>query len=116
MTNFPVANKELSLLYNRTKQISETTEGRSDGNSGGRSGFRYLSSQYLADSSLSDDVSASAFFGTRGAINFGSGGNASGNEPNQSQDVVDVTPAGKIFPSAFSEIFCLFFGCYCYTP
>jgi hypothetical protein len=56
-TNFPVAQQFVASLRVQKK------EGDIKGSGAGRADRRYMSSQYFADSSLSQDVSQSSFFG-----------------------------------------------------
>lgn len=56
-TNFPVAQQFVASLRVQKK------EGDTKGSAAGRADRRYMSSQYFADSSLSQDVSQSSFFG-----------------------------------------------------
>jgi len=75
-TNFPVANKTLSALYSKAKEKDDSYvfdvpilcykalayfRCRQD-----KTSRRFRSSQYLADSSLSQDVSNGSFFGQSG--------------------------------------------------
>ncbi len=67
-TNFPVAHKEVTSLLSKYRAL----EGAADK----QTNLRYISSQYLADSSLSQDISNTSFFGKE-------------NEDNEAQEEVD---------------------------
>jgi hypothetical protein len=80
-TNFPVAQQFVASLRNMQKKDgSEKTAPAT-----GAAGRRYLSSQYFADSSLSQDVSQSSF--------FGSGENEGGSQT--SEEVIHVPDKAK---------------------
>jgi DNA-dependent protein kinase catalytic subunit len=67
-TNFPVAHKEVTSLLSKFRAKEDAQDKQAN--------LRYISSQYLADSSLSQDISNTSFFGKE-------------NEDNEPKDVAD---------------------------